>query len=190
MIKQFFQVMGRYIKPYRKYLAWSVVLNFLSQWLNVFSFAALVPILNILFQVDRKVYTYQEIDWANFDKDALINNAYWYVSDLIATHGQMWTLVAMGIALISMTLLKTGSYFASSAIMVPFRTGIVKDIRIQVYEKVLHLPLAFFSEERKGDIVARMSADVQVVETALTSSVDMLIKSPIAIFVCFFTMFF
>lgn len=190
MIKQFFQVMGRYIKPYRKYLAWSVVLNFLSQWLNVFSFAALVPILNILFQVDRKVYTYQEIDWANFDKDALINNAYWYVSDLIATHGQMLTLVAMGIALISMTLLKTGSYFASSAIMVPFRTGIVKDIRIQVYEKVLHLPLAFFSEERKGDIVARMSADVQVVETALTSSVDMLIKSPIAIFVCFFTMFF
>lgn len=190
MIKQFFQVMGRYIKPYRKYLAWSVVLNFLSQWLNVFSFAALVPILNILFQVDRKVYTYQEFDWANFDKDALINNAYWYVSDLIATHGQMWTLVAMGIALISMTLLKTGSYFASSAIMVPFRTGIVKDIRIQVYEKVLHLPLAFFSEERKGDIVARMSADVQVVETALTSSVDMLIKSPIAIFVCFFTMFF
>lgn len=190
MTKQFFQVMGRYIKPYRKYLAWSVVLNFLSQWLNVFSFAALVPILNILFQVDRKVYTYQEIDWANFDKDALINNAYWYVSDLIATHGQMWTLVAMGIALISMTLLKTGSYFASSAIMVPFRTGIVKDIRIQVYEKVLHLPLAFFSEERKGDIVARMSADVQVVETALTSSVDMLIKSPIAIFVCFFTMFF
>lgn len=190
MIKQFFQVMGRYIKPYRKYLAWSVVLNFLSQWLNVFSFAALVPILNILFQVDRKVYTYQEFDWANFDKDALINNAYWYVSDLIATHGQMWTLVAMGIALITMTLLKTGSYFASSAIMVPFRTGIVKDIRIQVYEKVLHLPLAFFSEERKGDIVARMSADVQVVETALTSSVDMLIKSPIAIFVCFFTMFF
>lgn len=190
MIKQFFQVMGRYIKPYRKYLAWSVVLNFLSQWLNVFSFAALVPILNILFQVDRKVYTYQEIDWANFDKDALINNAYWYVSDLIATHGQMWTLVAMGIALITMTLLKTGSYFASSAIMVPFRTGIVKDIRIQVYEKVLHLPLAFFSEERKGDIVARMSADVQVVETALTSSVDMLIKSPIAIFVCFLTMFF
>ncbi len=182
--------MGRYIKPYRKYLAWSVVLNFLSQWLNVFSFAALVPILNILFQVDRKIYTYQEIDWANFDKDALINNAYWYVSDLIATHGQMWTLVAMGNALITMTLLKTGSYFASSAIMVPFRTGIVKDIRIQVYEKVLHLPLAFFSEERKGDIVARMSADVQVVETALTSSVDMLIKSPIAIFVCFFTMFF
>ena len=181
--------MGRYIKPYRKYLAWSVVLNFLSQWLNVFSFAALVPILNILFQVDRETYTYQEIDWSNFDKDALINNAYWYVSDLIATHGQMWTLVAMGIALITMTLLKTGSYFASSAIMIPFRTGIVKDIRIEVYDKVLRLPLAFFSEERKGDIVARMSADVQVVETALTSSVDMLIKSPIAIFVCFFTLF-
>ena len=183
--------MGRYIRPYRKYLAWSVVLNFLSQWLNVFSFAALVPILNILFQIDTAEYSYQPVDWSHFNdaKDALINNAYWYVSNLISQHGALWTLIAMGCVLIALTLLKTGSYFASSAIMVPFRTGIVKDIRIEVYDKVLRLPLAFFSEERKGDIVARMSADVQVVETALTSSVDMLIKSPIAIFVCFFTMF-
>lgn len=189
MLKQFFNIMGRYIKPYRKYLVWSVILNFLSQWLNVFSFAALVPILNILFQIDTTQYVYQEIDWSNIDKDVLINDAYWYVSSLIAENGAMWTLVVMGCILIGMTLLKTGSYFASSAIMVPFRTGVVKDIRIEVYDKVLRLPLSFFSEERKGDIVARMSADVQVVETALTSSVDMLIKSPIAILVCFITLF-
>ena len=180
MVKQFFQVIRRYIR---------IILNFLSQWLNIFSFAALVPILQILFQVDRQEYVYQAIDWSNLDKDVLINDAYWYVSQLIANHGALWTLIAMGIVLIVMTAIKTASYFASSAVMIPFRTGITKDIRLELYNKVLRLPLSFFSEERKGDIVARMSADVQVVETALTSSVDMLIKSPIAILVCFFTMF-
>ena len=189
MVKQFFQVIRRYIRPYKANLVWSIILNFLSQWLNIFSFAALVPILQILFQVDRQEYVYQAIDWSNLDKDVLINDAYWYVSQLIADHGALWTLIAMGIVLIVMTAIKTASYFASSAVMIPFRTGITKDIRLELYNKVLRLPLSFFSEERKGDIVARMSADVQVVETALTSSVDMLIKSPIAILVCFFTMF-
>ena len=189
MVKQFFQVIRRYIRPYKANLVWSIILNFLSQWLNIFSFAALVPILQILFQVDRQEYVYQAIDWSNLDKDVLINDAYWYVSQLIANHGALWTLIAMGIVLIVMTAIKTASYFASSAVMIPFRTGITKDIRLELYNKVLRLPLSFFSEERKGDIVARMSADVQVVETALTSSVDMLIKSPIAILVCFFTMF-
>ena len=180
MVKQFFQVIRRYIRPYKANLVWSIILNFLSQWLNIFSFAALVPILQILFQVDRQEYVYQAIDWSNLDKDVLINDAYWYVSQLIADHGALWTLIAMGIVLIVMTAIKTASYFASSAVMIPFRTGITKDIRLELYNKVLRLPLSFFSEERKGDIVARMSADVQVVETALTSSVDMLIKSPIA----------
>jgi len=191
MIKQFFQVIGRYIRPYRQLLAWSVVLNFLSQWLNIFSFAALVPILQILFQIDRQVYTFQAWEWNGIDnfKDIAINNAYWYVTNLINERGAFYTLMLMGIILIVMTAIKTAAYFASSAVMIPFRTGIVKDIRLQVYNKVLHLPLSFFSEERKGDITARMSADIQVVETALTSSVDMLIKSPIAIFVCFFSMF-
>ena len=189
MVKQFFQVIRRYIRPYKANLVWSIILNFLSQWLNIFSFAALVPILQILFQVDRQEYVYQAIDWSNLDKDVLITDAYWYVSQLIADHGALWTLIAMGIVLIVMTAIKTASYFASSAVMIPFRTGITKDIRLELYNKVLRLPLSFFSEERKGDIVARMSADVQVVETALTSSVDMLIKSPIAILVCFFTMF-
>ena len=188
MIKQFFSIMGRYIKPYRKYLAWSVILNFLSQWLNVFSFTALVPILNILFQTKEKVYEFQEIH--GFDKDAIINNAYYYVQMLIEQYGQLWVLVIMGLVLIVMTALKTAAYFASSAIIIPFRTGVVRDIRMQVYDKVLRLPIGFFSEERKGDIVARMSSDAQVVETALTSSVDMLIKSPIAIVIYFFVLFF
>ena len=183
--------MGRYIRPYRKYLAWSVVLNFASQVLNVFSFAALVPILNILFQIDSTVYVYREVDWSSFDaaKDALINDAYWYVGQLIENYGAFQTLIIMGTLLIVMTLVKTAAYFGSSAVMIPFRTGVVRDIRLEVYQKVLRLPLSFFSEERKGDIVARMSSDVSVVESSLTASVDMLIKSPIAIIVIFVTLF-
>jgi len=187
MLKQFFSVIGRYIRPYRQYLVWSVVLNFISQWLSVFSFAALVPILNILFQVESKEYELMEIN--SFDKDAIVNNAYWYVQQLIAEYGQMSVLLLMGGVLIFMTALRCGSYYISSAVMIPFRTGVVKDIRIAVYDKVLRLPIAFFSEERKGDIVARMSSDAQVVETSLTSSVDMLIKNPIAIVVIFFMLF-
>ena len=181
--------MGRYLKPYRKYLAGSVVLNFLAQWLNVFSFVVLIPILNILFKIDTQVYTMQPIDWSHLSKDVLQNNGYAYVQELIAAHGEFTTLVMMGLTLIIMTGLKTFFYFASSAVMVPLRTGIVRDIRVEVYRKVLSLPLSFFSEERKGDIIARMSADVQVVENSITSSVDMLIRHPIAIIVCFVTLF-
>ena len=189
MLKQFLSVMGRYLKPYRKYLAGSVVLNFLAQWLNVFSFVVLIPILNILFKIDTQVYTWQPIDWSHLSKDVLQNNGYAYVQELIAAHGEFTTLVMMGLTLIIMTGLKTFFYFASSAVMVPLRTGIVRDIRVEVYRKVLSLPLSFFSEERKGDIIARMSADVQVVENSITSSVDMLIRHPIAIIVCFVTLF-
>ena len=189
MLKQFFSIMGRYLKPYRKFLVWSVVLNFLSQWLNVFSFMVLIPILNILFKIDQAVYTYKPIDWRHVQKEDIVNNAYAWIQELIANHGAFMTLVFMGVALIVMTGIKTFGYFASSAVMVPLRTGVVRDIRIQLYEKVLKLPLSFFSEERKGDIIARMSADVQVVENSITSSIDMLIRQPIAIFVCFFTLF-
>ena len=181
--------MSRYLKPYRKYLAWSVVLNFISQWLNVFSFVVLIPILNILFKIDTVVYEYQPVDWSHLNKDVIVNNGYAWVQELIATQGAFVTLVIMGVALIVMTGLKTAGYFASSSVMVPLRTGVVRDIRIEVYNKVLKLPLSFFSEERKGDIIARMSADVQVVENSITSSIDMLIRQPIAILVCFFTLF-
>ena len=188
MLKQFFSVMSRYLRPYRKYLGWSVVLNFLSQWMNVFSFAVLIPILNILFKIDTQVYTYKEWTWDTLDKDIVVNNAYAWVQELIAAHGAFMTLVYMGLALIIMTGLKTLGYFASSAVMIPLRTGVVRDIRIEVYEKVLKLPLSFFSDERKGDIIARMSSDVGAVENSITSSIDMLIRQPIAIIVCFATM--
>lgn len=189
MLKQFFSIMARYLKPYRRYLAWSVVLNFLSQWMNVFSFMVLIPILNILFKIDQKVYEYQSVDWGHINKDVLVNNAYAWIQDLITNYGAFLTLVIMGVALIVMTGIKTFGYFMSSAVMVPLRTGVVRDIRVEVYAKVLKLPLSFFSEERKGDIIARMSADVQVVENSITSSIDMLIRQPIAILVCFFTLF-
>ncbi len=189
MLKQFLQIMMRYLKPYRKFLAGSVLLNFFSQWMNVFSFVVLIPILNILFKIDPKVYTYQPWTLGTLNRDVIVNNAYAFVQELIANNGEFLTLVFMGVMLIVMTAIKTGGYFASSAVMVPLRTGIVRDIRTQLYEKVLKLPLSFFSEEKKGDIIARMSADVQVVENSITSSVDMLIRQPIAIAVCFITLF-
>ena len=190
MFKQFLSIMARYLKPYRKYLVWSVVLNFFSQWMNVFSFVVLIPILNILFKIDATVYHYKEWTWSTLDKDIVQNNGYAYVQELIANHGAFMTLVFMGAVLIVMTGIKTLGYFASSSVMIPLRTGVVRDIRIQVYEKVLRLPLSFFSEERKGDIIARMSSDVGTVENSITSSIDMLIRQPIAIIVCFSTMLY
>ena len=189
MLKEFLSLMARYIKPYRRYLAWAVVLNFITQLLNVFSFVVLIPILNILFKIDTTVYEYRPIDWSNINKDDLINNGYAWIQELINTDGAFLTLVYMGSLLVLMTALKTFGYFASAGVMIPLRTGVVRDIRIEVYNKVLHLPLSFFSEERKGDIIARMSTDVQAVESSITSSVDMMIRQPIAIIVCFTTLF-
>lgn len=189
MLRHFLQIMGRYLRPYRRYLAGSVVLNLFSQWMNVFSFVVLIPILNILFKIDQTTYTYQEWNWSTLSKDVVVNNSYAFVQSLINEHGAFATLVMMGVMLVLMTGLKTLGYFAASAVMVPLRTGIVRDIRTELYNKVLSLPLSFFSEERKGDIIARMSADVQCVETAVMSSVDMLIRQPIAIVVCFMTLF-
>lgn len=189
-MKQFFQIVRRYLSPYKIYLVWSVLLNLYSQVMNVVSFVVLIPILNILFQIDQKVYHYKEWTWSTLDKDLLVNNGYAYVQELMGQHGAFYTLCLMGAGLTIMTALKTLGYFASLSVMLPLRTGIVKDIRMEVYRKVLSLPLAFFSAERRGDIVARMSADVQQVENSLTSSIDMLIRHPIAIIVCFSTMIF
>ena len=160
MLKQFLSIMARYLRPYRKYMAWSVVLNFLSQWMNVFSFMVLIPILNILFKIDTAVYTYKPWTWETLDKDLVLNNAYAWVQELININGAFLTLVSMGLALIIITGLKTLGYFASSAVMIPLRTGVVRDIRVEVYDKVLRLPLSFFSDERKGDIIARMCREL------------------------------
>ena len=189
-IEQFLQIMRRYLSPYKSSLVWAVVLNIYSQVMNVVSFVVLIPILNILFQIDQKVYHYQEWTWSTLNKDLLVNNGYAYVQELMAQHGAFVTLCIMGGGLVVMTLLKTLGYFASLFVMLPLRTGIVKDIRMELYRKVLSLPLAFFSSERRGDIIARMSSDVGQVETSLTSSIDMLIRHPIAIIICFATMIF
>lgn len=174
-------MMRRYAKPYYKNVWGSVLMNVLSAVLNIFSFTLIIPILNILFQLDKKVYTF--IPW-NTDidlKEKVVNNAYWYVSQYMADHGGVVTLLLLAAFLIIMTALKTSCYFGSTAVMVPLRTGIVRDLRMQIYNKILCLPLGFFSEERKGDIIARMSGDVSEVESSIAGSIDMLVKNPILI---------
>ena len=185
-MKEFLQLMRRFVSPYKKYIGWAILLNILSAVFNVFSFTLLIPILDILFKTgeNNKVYEYMEWGTAGF-KDVAINNFYYYVSQMIQDNGPTTALIFLGLFLALMTLFKTSCYFASSAVMIPLRTGVVRDIRIMVYAKVMRLPMGFFSEERKGDIIARMSGDVGEVENSITSSLDMLIKSPIMIILYF-----
>lgn len=187
-MKEFFQLMRRFVSPYRKYLVWAVLLNILSAVFNVFSFTLLIPILQILFKMDNEVYEFIPWDSSIGLKEKAVNNFYYYVTDMIAVNGPSLTLLFLGLFLAFMTLLKTSCYFASSAVMIPLRTGVVRDIRVMVYSKVMSLPLGFFSEERKGDIIARMSGDVGEVENSITSSLDMLIKNPILILFYFGTL--
>ncbi|MBP6064549.1 ABC transporter ATP-binding protein [Bacteroides sp.] len=186
-MKEFFQLMRRFVSPYKKYMIGAVGLNILSAVFNVFSFTLLIPILQILFEMDNQVYEFMAWDSAGL-KDVAINNFYYYVTEMIKQNGASMTLLFLGLFLAGMTLLKTSCYFGSSAVMIPLRTGVVRDIRIMVYTKVMSLPLGFFSEERKGDIMARMSGDVGEVENSITSSLDMLIKNPILIFIYFATL--
>ena len=188
-MKEFLQMMKRYVAPYTGYLGGAVVLNILSAVFNIFSFSLIIPILQILFELDSTVY--QFVPWDSADmgmKDILVNNMYYYVTVVIGKYGASNTLLLLGCFFGLMTLLKTGCYFGSSAIMVPLRTGIVRDIRTQVYNKMMSLPLGFFSQERKGDIIARMSGDVGEIENSITSSLDMLIKNPILIVFYFATL--
>ena len=183
-MKHFWKVLKRFAAPYKGYLAGSVVLNLLSAVFNIFSFALLIPILNILFKMDTTVYEF--IPWDGMPgKDQLMNNMYWYVSQMIGKWGGSTTLLILGCIFGVMTLLKTSCYFASSAVMVPLRTGIVRDIRTMVYNKLLSLPMSFFNKQKKGDIIARMSGDVNEIENSIISSLDMLIKNPILI-ICYF----
>lgn len=188
-MKEFLQLMRRFVSPYKKYVGWAVLLNILSAVFNVFSFSLLIPILDILFQSGEKHEVYHYMEWGveSFDK-VLKNNFYYYVTEMIQAGGATTVLLLLGLGLTIMTLLKTSCYFASSAVMIPLRTGVVRDIRIMVYAKVMRLPMGFFSEERKGDIIARMSGDVGEVENSITSSLDMLIKSPIMIIIYFATL--
>ena len=184
-MKQFWKVLKRFAAPYKGYLGGSVILNLFSAIFNIFSFALLIPILNILFKLDTTVYEF--VPWDGLpDKDQLMNNMYWYISQMIGKWGGSNTLLILGCIFGVVTLLKTSCYFASSAVMVPLRTGIVRDIRTMVYNKLLSLPMGFFNKQKKGDIIARMSGDVNEIENSIISSLDMLIKNPILI-ICYFS---
>ena len=188
-MKEFLRMMRRFVSPYKKYALTAVALNVLSAVFNVFSFTLLVPILNILFKTGDSTKVYEYMEWGSASlQEVAVNNFYYYVSQLILTFGSSTALLLLGVFLAGMTLLKTACYFGSSAIMIPLRTGVVRDIRIMVYSKVMYLPLGFFSEERKGDIIARMSGDVGEIENSITSSLDMLIKNPILIVSYFATL--
>ncbi len=185
-MKEFLKVLRRFIPPYKKYLALSVLFNILSAVLNIFSFATLIPMLSILFQTDdtARATRLMPVTMANL-KEALMNNMDYYVNQLVGSVGATTTLLIIGLVLAFMTFLKTGAYFLSSATIIPIRTGVVRDIRNQLYQKITSLSLGFFSEERKGDIIARMSGDVQEIENSIMSSLDMLFKNPILILIYF-----
>ncbi|WP_337387056.1 ABC transporter ATP-binding protein [Prevotella sp.] len=186
-MKEFLQILRRFIPPYKKYLALTVVFNILSAVLNIFSFAALIPILQILFRTEGTGTATQLMPWSlNNLKEVLANNADYYVTQLIGNVGATTTLLLIGLFLAFATFLKTGAYFLSSATIIPIRTGVVRDIRNQLYQKITSLPLGFFSDERKGDIIARMTGDVGEIESSIMSSLDMLFKNPILI-ISYFT---
>ena len=190
-MKEFLKVLRRFVPPYKKYLFLSIFFNVSSAVLNIFSFAALIPILQILFQTgDAEAATsVMAWDWSNV-QEVLMNNLNYYVNGLIADYGPTTTLLLIGVFLATTTMLKTGFYFLTSACIVPIRTGVVRDLRNQIYQKITSLPLGFFSEERKGDIIARMSGDVLEVESSIMSSLDMLFKNPVLIIAYFSTMLF
>ena len=190
-MKEFLQILRRFVPPYKKYLGLSVLFNILSAVLNIFSFAALIPILQILFQVDGGIRANDYMEWdgtLGSIKEVATNNLYYYIQEFIVEHSASTALLVIGLFLAFMTFLKTGAYFLSSATIIPIRTGIVRDIRNQLYQKITSLSLGFFSEERKGDIIARMSGDVQEVENSIMSSLDMLFKNPILILFYFITL--
>ena len=190
-MKEFFQILKRYIPPYKRFLAASVFFNILAAILNIFSFAALIPILQILFDTEGHATATALMSWTEGDiKYVLANNADYYVRELIAWTNPVTTLLLIGLVLTLMTFFKTGAYFLAAASIIPMRTGVVRDIRNQLYKKITSLSLGFFSEERKGDIIARMSGDVQEIENSIMAWIDMLIKNPILILFYFGALLF
>ena len=188
-MREFLHVLRRFVPPYKKYLFLSIIFNILSAILNIFSFATLIPLLQILFKVDAGTGATHYMSWdAGSLKEVLSNNADYYTQIFITSVGPTTTLLIIGLILAFMTFLKTGAYFLSSASIIPIRTGVVRDIRNQLYQKITSLSLGFFSEERKGDIIARMSGDVQEIDNSIMSSIDMLFKNPVLIVIYFTTL--
>ena len=187
-MKEFFQILRRFVPPYKKFLILNILSNVLSAILNIFSFSLIIPILQILFKLSDQVYKFIPWDADMSMKKIALNNFYYYVTELIKTYGPSKTLLILGLFLSIMTFMKTGTYILTFATIIPIRTGVVRDIRGQFYKKLLNLPLSFYSEERKGDIMARMSGDVQEIETSIMSSLDMIFKNPILIIMYFGTL--
>lgn len=181
------KILRRFVPPYKKYLILSILFNFLAAFLTIFSFAVIMPILRMLFRVDTGTYEYMEIGRHNFT-DALLNNFYYYTQEAIALWGPSTTLALLAATLVVMTALKTGTTFLSSYFIVPMRSGIVRDIRNVLYDKIVSLPISFFTTERKGDVMARMSGDVAEIENSIMASLDMLFKNPVLIIVYLATM--
>ena len=182
-MKDFFKILRRFVTPYKKYVALNIIFNILAAFLTLFSFAIIVPILEMLFEIKQATYTFMPWDSASL-KDVVINNFYYYTQEILEQYGASFTLAMLAIALIVMTLLKTGATYLSSYFIVPLRSGVVRDLRNCVYDKIVSLPISFFTSERKGDVIARMSGDVTEVENSIMASLDMMFKNPVMIIVC------
>lgn len=188
-MKDFWKLLARFVPPYKKYLALNMVFNLLSAVLTVFSFAVIIPILEMLFQIRETGYHYMTLQDGSL-KDVVLNNFYYFTQEAIETYGQANTLALLAILLVVMTGLKTGVTYLSFYFIIPLRSGIVRDIRNYMYDKVLRLPIGFFTSEKKGDVMARMSGDVAEIENSVMASLDMLFKNPVMIIVCLATMIF
>lgn len=182
-MKGLWQLLARFVPPYKKYLALNIIFNFLAAFLTLFSFALIIPILEMLFKVREGVYAYMPLGSASL-KDVCINNFYWFTQERIAEWGPVGTLTALAALLVVMTGLKTGTTYLSNYFIIPMRAGIVRDIRNYVYDKIVRLPISYFTNERKGDVMARMTGDVAEIENSIMASLDMLFKNPIMIIVC------
>lgn len=182
-MKEFFIILKRFVPPYKKYLCLNIFFNILAALLTLFSFAIIIPILEMLFKIKETTYTYMELGSASL-KDVAVNNFYYYITVVIDKWGPSTALMLLAILLIVMTLLKTGVTYLSSYFVIPARSGILRDIRNEVYDKIVSLPISFFTNERKGDVMARMSGDVSEIENSIMSTLDMIFKNPIMILVC------
>lgn len=182
-MKAFFKILTRFVPPYKKYLALNILFNLLTAFLTLFSFALIIPILQMLFKIETATYTFMEWGSASV-KDVAVNNFYYYTQVIIENWGQSAALASLAVALVVMTALKTGAAYLSSYFLVPIRSGVVRDIRNIIYDKIVSLPIGFFTSERKGDVMARMSGDVAEVENSIMSSLDMMFKNPVMIIAC------
>ncbi len=187
-MKDFFKVLRRFVPPYKRYIFLNIFFNILAAILTLFSFALIIPILEMMFKVKEATYVYMELGSASL-QDVLVNNFYYYTSEVITQWGASTALMLLGVALVFMTMLKTGATYLSLYFIVPARSGVLRDIRNTVYNKIVSLPISFFTSERKGDVMARMSGDVTEIENSIMSSLDMIFKNPIMIIVCLVTMF-